>query len=224
MFRFIVTTFLALLALTASASAIPALPGANPGDPISTFRTKAYPDGPDLILNGTAAGVYAQLKEINPNFDEDFKGVPTVMDVISTTSDHFDPVSELETHTLSKRHSLSCVSNDDANDASVDRIKEGISHLRGVDGKPTLAAGKCERVSCSWGDAILWCNDATKTRSLPSYNNIADGAQTIMDGCYKRGESTRGFGGSLDHPDKWRVIVDGYKYRINQDWQMRYNC
>lgn len=83
------------------------------------------------------------------------------MDVISTTSDHLDSVSELETHTLSKRHSLSCVSNDDADDASVDRIKEGISHLRGVDGKPTLAAGKCERVSCSWGDAILWCNDVS---------------------------------------------------------------
>ncbi len=64
----------------------------------------------------------------------------------------------------------------------------------------------------------------TKTRSLPSYNNIADGAQTIMDGCYKEGETMRGFGGSLNHPDKWRVIVDGYKYRINQDWQMRYDC
>ncbi|OJJ02596.1 hypothetical protein ASPVEDRAFT_888642 [Aspergillus versicolor CBS 583.65] len=221
MYRFVVTTFLALLALTASA--IPAFRGSNLGDTVSIFRTKAYPDGPDLILNGTVTEVYAQLKEINPNFDEDFKDVRTVMDEISTT-DLSDPVSELETHILSKRHTLNCISHDEADDASVDHIRGGISHLRSTKGKPTLAAGKCERVSCEWGDAILWCNDAPKTRSLPSYNNIADGAQTIMDGCYKRGESLRGFGGSLNHPDKWRVIVDGYKYRVNLDWKYRYNC
>ncbi|OJJ59691.1 hypothetical protein ASPSYDRAFT_67795 [Aspergillus sydowii CBS 593.65] len=221
MYRFIVTTFLALLALTASA--FPAFPGSNPGDTVSTFRTKAYPEGPDLILNGTTAEVYVQLKEINPNYDEDFKDIPKVMDEISNMGT-YDPVSELGTHILSKRHTLSCVTHDNADDATIYHIRGGISHLRGVKGKPTLTAGKCERVSCEWGDAIIWCNDDTKTRSLPSYNNIADGAQTIMDGCYKEGETMRGFGGSLNHPDKWRVIVDGYKYRINQDWQMRYDC
>ena len=92
------------------------------------------------------------------------------MDEISNIGT-YDPVSELGTHILSKRHTLSCVTHDNADDATIYHIRGGISHLRGVKGKPTLTAGKCERVSCEWGDAIIWCNDVSTYLSYYESSN-----------------------------------------------------
>ncbi|KAI9368603.1 hypothetical protein BJX61DRAFT_546373 [Aspergillus egyptiacus] len=113
-------------------------------------------------------------------------------------------------HHLTARHKLTC-HNRDWWGAQRGPIIEGIEYLRGVGGKPTLPAHSCERVSCSWGSAIGWCNDDDKTRSLPSFINISQGARVILNGCSTTDYFN--FAGELDHPDKWRVIVvhDGYK-------------
>ncbi|KAL2843722.1 hypothetical protein BJY01DRAFT_248498 [Aspergillus pseudoustus] len=68
---------------------------------------------------------------------------------------------------------------------------------------PYLNAGKCASVVCEGGTSISWCNDNPHEFPLPSYDNIADGAQTILDGC----GSMYGIRGTLDHSDHWRVIV-----------------
>lgn len=51
--------------------------------------------------------------------------------------------------------------------ASAQRIRDGITYLKGVPGKPSNGPGPgtCGRVSCSYDSAIYWCNDV---RNLPS--------------------------------------------------------
>jgi len=45
------------------------------------------------------------------------------------------------------------------------RIDEGVNYLNTIEGKPVLGPGPatCARVSCSYGAAIWWCNDVSRT-------------------------------------------------------------
>lgn len=45
--------------------------------------------------------------------------------------------------------------------AKVETIKEGIDYLNGLSGAPTAEAGKCNRVSCSYGSGITVCSDVS---------------------------------------------------------------
>ncbi|KAL5332716.1 hypothetical protein BJX70DRAFT_404294 [Aspergillus crustosus] len=109
-----------------------------------------------------------------------------------------------DTESTKDKHTLKCAG---YGGAYPEGIWDGIQHLRRTHGQPRNGAGpgNCGRVACRRGGAILWCNGDLKPRSLPSFNNIADGAQTILDGC-NRGYR-RGFGGVLAHPDLWKVVV-----------------
>ncbi|KAL5338590.1 hypothetical protein BJX70DRAFT_398536 [Aspergillus crustosus] len=82
--------------------------------------------------------------------------------------------------------------------------QKAIEKLRKAGGKPTLPAGDCTRVACHKEAAIHWCNNSKKTRSLPSFNNIADGAQVILDQCSQK---TPEFDGELSHWDQWTAVV-----------------
>ncbi|KAJ0414340.1 hypothetical protein BJY00DRAFT_318905 [Aspergillus carlsbadensis] len=85
-------------------------------------------------------------------------------------------------------------------------LRSGIKYLRKVKGRPHLPPKKCGRVSCSYDSAIEWCNDREHDGFfLPSFNNIADGAQTILDICGKRSKAVKGWLGHGE--DKWRVNV-----------------
>ncbi|KAL3456839.1 hypothetical protein BJX64DRAFT_293689 [Aspergillus heterothallicus] len=161
---------------------------------IGTLSTtaQAFFDGPELVLNGTVEEVYAQLTHINPNYDSDWADVSNPED---TNVDD----SRAMAYTLHCTPNLAVPGN---------YIKEGIKYLRKVRGKPKLGAGpnKCKRVSCSYNSAIFWCNDDNKPRSLPSFNNIADGAQVILSKCGHDSSKER-FAGALHHPDLWRAVV-----------------
>ncbi|KAI9371572.1 hypothetical protein BJX61DRAFT_543515 [Aspergillus egyptiacus] len=87
-------------------------------------------------------------------------------------------------------------------------VQDGIEYLRKVPGHPHLPAGpkRCERVSCSYNTGIFWCNDNDTPRTLPSFNNIADGAQVIFTWCGKGKHDL--FSGELSHDDKWRAVVE----------------
>lgn len=108
---------------------------------------QAYPGAPNITLNGTIQEVYAQLLEINPNYDEDWKNEPSEM---GTVSDAFNLWA----------YTLRCSPN---NGVTQGPVKEGIEYLRKVRGQPHLGRGprKCERVSCSWNTGIFWCNDVS---------------------------------------------------------------
>lgn len=42
-----------------------------------------------------------------------------------------------------------------------DDLQDGIDYLNGLSGQPTAEAGKCNRVSCSYGAGIYVCSDVS---------------------------------------------------------------
>ncbi|CEL11800.1 hypothetical protein ASPCAL14896 [Aspergillus calidoustus] len=58
---------------------------------------------------------------------------------------------------------------------------------------------------CANGTKVRWCNDNPDNKTLPSWNNVADGAQVILNICKKKKKN--GIQGELDHNDHWRVLV-----------------
>ncbi|KAL4924954.1 uncharacterized protein BDV17DRAFT_294903 [Aspergillus undulatus] len=206
--RFNSWTILASLALNVSAS--PTGPTVEiPKSTVTemTWDVQAFPNGPTLTLTGTVEQVHAQLVGLNPNYDNEDFGT----EFESADADPLNPVANtaLSADANDRRREWHfCMPQGSMrNMAWVPRIKEGISYLRKVKGKPKLRAGACSRVSCSWESAIWWCNDNSEEKTLPSYNNIAQGATDILNKCADLEHPAKPFGGSLDHPDQWRVVV-----------------
>ncbi|KAL2820207.1 hypothetical protein BDW59DRAFT_117563 [Aspergillus cavernicola] len=194
----IIITLIALITMMASANTttanatLPNLPFPEDIDSPMEWDVKPSPDTPEIVLTGTVEEVYAQLLKINPNYDEDWKDDTT-----------FDDGNELEARgDISPNDTLYC---SDEHHADSDSIKKGIAHLRKVKGKPKLYPRSCKRISCSWLSGIFWCNFNHETKTLPSYNNIAQGAQVIYNHC--RSNQVIGLAGTLDHTDHWRVDV-----------------
>ncbi|KAL4786856.1 hypothetical protein BJX76DRAFT_364703 [Aspergillus varians] len=182
----IIALCLALYALMVCGNPIDSM---IPGDKVveMSWEVEPYPGGPPVILNGTVQKVYARLIEINPSYDDDWKASRP----------------EPELHARSPTQDVSCKA---PWDAGLDAIKSGIRYLRKVQGRPRLDGGTCSRVSCSYNSAITWCNDSKGQKILPSFNNIADGAQVIVNKCTRR--TPNAVQGTLGHTDEWRVIVN----------------
>ncbi|KAF0319612.1 hypothetical protein GQ607_013092 [Colletotrichum asianum] len=162
---------------------------------VPEWEVQAFPGGETQIIGGTVEQVLDELRKINPNYDEDF-GIGNITE--SGLTDIVGPKADFE------GAATVCDGWELANTA---RIREGISHLDGVDGKPHRGAGpaSCGRVSCSYNSAIWWCNDDTKAKELNSFREISDGALYVIKKC-RVGESTR-VAGQAFHKDNWNVIV-----------------
>ncbi|CEJ87472.1 hypothetical protein VHEMI04426 [[Torrubiella] hemipterigena] len=89
-------------------------------------------------------------------------------------------------------------------------IIQGIQYLRGLKGRPSNGPGpgNCGRVSCSYDNAIWWCNDTKQTKTLQSFSSIADGAQFIESHCVSNNGA---LAGQVFHPTGWNVIVRSSK-------------
>ncbi|KAE8343326.1 hypothetical protein BDV24DRAFT_161763 [Aspergillus arachidicola] len=164
-----------------------------------SWEVETTPGGSTVVLNGTVEQVLSQLRDINPNYDAEF-AIP------ADEVEH--PVEEEATSShLTKRGDVKCGGYPKARRV---HIEQGIKYLRGVPGKPQRGPGpgSCGQVSCSWSSAIWWCNDNTFTKVLPSFNNIADGAQLIKNTCLHGGQM---FSGQDSHNDKWSTIVRWHK-------------
>ncbi|KAJ0344842.1 hypothetical protein CCHR01_02556 [Colletotrichum chrysophilum] len=212
---------IALLPLTALAAQAATIGSTASQAPITGYsvyvpewEVQAFPGGEIQIIGGTVEQVLDELRKINPNYDEDF-GIGNVTE--SGLTDIVGPKADFE------GAATVCDGWELANTA---RIREGISHLDGVDGKPHRGAGpaSCGRVSCSYNSAIWWCNDVsdldfnhlpsdpadkwikdTKAKELNSFREISDGALYVIKKC-RVGESTR-VAGQAFHKDNWNVIV-----------------
>ncbi|KAF4830097.1 hypothetical protein CGCTS75_v006154 [Colletotrichum tropicale] len=193
---------IALLPLTALAAQAATIGSTASQPPITGYsvyvpewEVQAFPGGETQIIGGTAEQVLDELRKINPNYDEDF-GIGNVTE--SGLTDIVGPKADFE------GAATVCDGWELANTA---RIREGISHLDGVDGKPHRGAGpaSCGRVSCSYNSAIWWCNDDTKAKELNSFREISDGALYVIKKC-RVGESTR-VAGQAFHKDNWNVII-----------------
>ncbi|KAL5046496.1 hypothetical protein BDW71DRAFT_207289 [Aspergillus fruticulosus] len=155
----------------------------------TSFEIVPYPGADTIRLSGTMQEVYAQILKINPNYEEDWNSV-------NHSSPNLEPRSQ-------RPPLLNCHGNN--GDADGKRIRAGIRYLRKFKLPPGLKGKTCKVVSCSWDSAIRWCNDRPTLRILPSFDNIADGAQLILDWCQRNWKDV---GGVLDHYDDWRVFVD----------------
>ncbi|CBF84386.1 hypothetical protein AN9052.2 [Aspergillus nidulans FGSC A4] len=192
-----ITALIAFLALEAfgyptdtDAVTEPAFPGYEDGT--TTFQVVPYPDADKITLSGTMQEVHAKILEINPIYEEDWKNV-------NNTYSKPEPRSD-------KPPLLNC---DGRNGyAKIDKINDGISYLRKFKLPPGLEGNTCQMVSCSYDSAISWCNALPTLRVLPSFDNIADGAQVILNWCQVDWDNV---GGVLGHPDSWRVFVDKEK-------------
>ena len=65
--------------------------------------------------------------------------------------------------------------------------------------------GACDRVSCSWGSAIYYCNDNRHEIWEPC-RWIGDVAHSIVSKCADRGANGRTLGQAFDRR-QWNVIV-----------------
>lgn len=136
------------------------------------WEVRAFPDGDVLHMNGTAEKVYSELITLNPRFDSDF---------LAARDEEEEDSNEvsLEARDKCSRDWSLVRCNTNRGSGKTEAIKDGISYLRKIGGKPSLPAGpaKCGRVSCSYASAIFWCNDNKRRKTLGSYDSIANGAQ-----------------------------------------------
>ncbi|RDW64560.1 uncharacterized protein DSM5745_09971 [Aspergillus mulundensis] len=162
----------------------------------TSFDVIPYPGAEKITLHGTFQEVYAQVLEINPNYESDWD---------NDSRNRSEAVLE---HRAEKPPLLSC--EDAWAMADADQIRIGIKYIRNEwTLPPGLAAKTCHTVSCSHNSAIRWCNDRNTLRVLPSWNNIADAATVIVKWCTnKRANGYTGTKGRLGHWDEWRVFVD----------------
>lgn len=123
-----------------------------------SWEVETTPGGSTVVLNGTVEKVLSQLREINPNYDNEF---PTVVSAEQAAEEE-----DTSSH-LVKRGDVVCGKFPSAYQSDIDK---GIKYLRTVPGKPQRGPGpgSCGQVSCSWSSAIWWCNDVSTSR-LRSY-------------------------------------------------------
>ncbi|KAE8362694.1 hypothetical protein BDV27DRAFT_166013 [Aspergillus caelatus] len=159
-------------------------------------------------LNGTIQEVHEALLKLNPSWNEHYmKEMPQESSEVTQPADSF---------TLEKRADFS---NDKYlcrgrwAECSASAASNGVHYLRFVQGWPTNGPGpgNCGRVSCSYKSAIRWCNDNASAKRLGGFNDIADGAQYILDKCTRNRWSGWQYGefasGQAFHKDNWNVIV-----------------
>jgi hypothetical protein len=167
------------------------------------WQVQSHPGKPHITLNGTVEEVYSQLLEINPNYETDFGTIDQRVERLKR--DDY-PVEVTTPRDLTKRDNTVCWN---FQATIVWPINSGITYLRGVPGQPTNGPGpgNCGRVSCSYESAIWWCNDNPTPKTLPSFNTIADAAQTILNDCITW--KSIGISGQRFHDDKWNAVVTG---------------
>ncbi|RDW79322.1 uncharacterized protein DSM5745_06174 [Aspergillus mulundensis] len=207
-----------------------AFKGHNPIYPIPGLQIRASPNE-TVPATGSLEEIRARALEINPNWDEEYYGPAQKAvderfmmhgsdddsDDDSDTDAESDADAESGTH-LSKRlakdfdaEGIYCT-----REKKVDWINARREAIRLVllDGAPRLGAGpgKCSRVGCTAGSAIVWCNDNREVLKLKSWDEVADGAWAVIGKC-RWSEKGEGFyvSGQARHKNNWNVIVRSEK-------------
>ncbi|KAL3470113.1 hypothetical protein BJX99DRAFT_264549 [Aspergillus californicus] len=200
----------AILAPYSLAQAIePPLEGYEVWEP--EWEIEARP-GHTINARGTIEEIHSQLLDVNPDWDEDYVKPALERRAAERATRSADGLTT--DFTVAKRDVdfiedgwIVC---DAWPRAKQSRIQDGITYLRGVDGRPTSEGGpgKCARVSCSYDSAIWWCNDSRDTKTLRSFADIAEGAETIINSCTHDTPSFgRDISGQAFHKTNWNVIV-----------------
>ncbi|KAL4962765.1 uncharacterized protein BDV14DRAFT_202586 [Aspergillus stella-maris] len=171
---------------------------------IPSWEVQVTPGSEPVILNGTIDEVHAELLKLNPKWDDDFPGVD--VDESSSLANR-DLEWSLEKRTDFTESKYNCFGR--WGRAHAITVRQGISYLRKVTGRPHAAAGPgtCGRVSCSYDSAIYWCNDDKNSKTPNSYGSIADGAQYLLAKCRLGSGISEWTAGQVFHKTHWNVIV-----------------
>ncbi|KAL4789934.1 hypothetical protein BDV19DRAFT_394537 [Aspergillus venezuelensis] len=172
-------------------------------DEMPSWEAEPTPGAAPITINGTLEDVYAQLKEINPNYDTDFKDI--IAQEQATEEDVF----------RGDNHKVKCWEKGKIG-ATIQGVNHGIQVLRrlartkpkprpGQRPRPYLEKMRCMPAICHKEDAIWWCNLDNKPKTLPSWNNVADGGEVLKEHCTRHGRVA----GVHQHNDKWTVAVRG---------------
>jgi hypothetical protein len=133
--------------------------GLKPGytEFVPEWEVELHPGGPMVKVRGTIEQVRAEMIRRNPDFETHYPINQTAID---------ERVSSLTKRTDWTTSTYSC---GNWGPAKISSIREGISYLYGLNGRPTNGAGPnaCGRVSCSWNSGIWWCNNVSHASSLP---------------------------------------------------------
>lgn len=105
--------------------------------------------GEKISLNGTVEQVYAQLLEINPNWETD--NAEQIAAGLAALEDDNKAIAQ-----LGKRDHNECSSYNHG--AYRYLIEDGIRYLWGINSRARISYGQCDRVSCSYDAAIWWCS------------------------------------------------------------------
>lgn len=121
------------------------------------------PGGPTVILNGTAQEVYAQLLNLNPNYEAQL-GTIDQKAAASAITRRSALLHRKRQHQVVGPYwdgDWKCGYGDKG--ADIGAIRVGVHYLRGLNGRPANGPGpgNCGRVSCSYNSAIWWCNDVS---------------------------------------------------------------
>ncbi|BCS18610.1 uncharacterized protein APUU_11438S [Aspergillus puulaauensis] len=108
----------------------------------------------------------------------------------------------LASQVLGGEDTITCRS--EGHPTNVGSIESGIDYLNNHAGQPTAEAGKCNRVSCSWGGGIYVCSDDGKDHPLKSWKTVATVADKILDTCKDRHNNVKG---RLHSSDGWGVVI-----------------
>ncbi|KAL2819063.1 hypothetical protein BDW59DRAFT_174943 [Aspergillus cavernicola] len=177
--------------------------------PLSEWEIEVFPNT-TILVRGTIEEARRQALEINPNWDEDF---PEEVDDLEV--DELDELDKLDVSRFSKRVDRASFDTKKVECGGWKRVnwmqaQTQMIYLRKAGGRPHRGAGpgNCERVSCAYGAAIWWCNNANKPVVLNNFKQIADGAMVVLTSCM-----TDKFGsgnlvsGRAYHKDRWWVTV-----------------
>ncbi|KAG6216241.1 hypothetical protein E4U26_008205 [Claviceps purpurea] len=180
-------TLKALLFLVAASSNVFTVEGIEapiPGYGVETLHPRDAP----VSLDGTIEPVASEAKKLSPRWTRDLekRERPSVLP-----------------------YKIECADEKRWKKAHRWYIQDGLAYLSKLKSKPKMGPGPgtCSRVSCSYEAAIWWCNDNSEKLELNSFQEIADGANSILDQCISYGLVLDRPGGQAFMPGNWNVIV-----------------
>ncbi|KAI9675629.1 MAG: hypothetical protein M1817_000996 [Caeruleum heppii] len=159
-----------------------------------TYRGPITPGGDDVTLSGTAEDIHRQIRERNPTFNPD--DFPSVRDAKAKRAAEGDLVA---------RTGVGRVCDIPGETVSTSDIQENIRYVRDLPGNCNVDGGpsKCARISCSYGNAIFFCNDNAYPLSIACNYLATNYAEWIVTACQQDGRVK----GQRFDTENWNVII-----------------
>ncbi|ORY57501.1 uncharacterized protein BCR38DRAFT_449270 [Pseudomassariella vexata] len=158
----------------------------NTSNSAITFTGPAFPHGEDITFTGTAKAIHDHLRELNPNYDEDFKQY-----FPSASSNHNgNGTKAVKLGSTMEEENIYC--DDSGVFADIDAVYKNIDYLGNLLGGCKLTTDSCTFISCSWNAAVYVCGGLDVPTSDVSCRDVAEWTRRIANLCIING-GVRGY-------------------------------